>query len=105
LVDEGIARTVARVGNDLRKSGKLALTDRLLRIHFVSDDTQSRLAVERFRDYICSEVLAESLRTGTFDDYKERQKAEAEIDVRIKVNLIGDDEVDMQLIFEVQHKR
>jgi isoleucyl-tRNA synthetase len=105
LVDEGIARTVARVGNDLRKSGKLALTDRLLRIHFVSDDTQSRLAVERFRDYICSEVLAESLRTGTFDDYKERQKAEAEIDLRVKVNLVGDDEVDMQLIFEVQHKR
>ena len=107
LEEKGIARTVAHVGNELRKRRDFGHSDRLLCVHFVCDESDYRAAVERHREYICDELLAQDLQVGTFEEYKkqlEMREAHAEKDLIVRVNIKGYD-VPVSLLFDVQKLR
>lgn len=62
LIQEGFAREVVSKVQNARKSAGLAVENR---IHLsVSGDVELTQALEKFRDYIASEVLAEKLELG-----------------------------------------
>ncbi len=63
LVEEGIARELINRIQNLRKSSGLEVTDRINIVMSFSEAgfTAQRSAIEHFRDYICSQVLATSL--------------------------------------------
>ena len=59
LLQEGIARELINRIQNLRKSAGLEITDRI-RVEIERNDNVNA-AVENYRDYICSQVLAYSL--------------------------------------------
>ena len=65
LREEGIARELINRIQNLRKASGLEITDRInISIH---SQEEADKAIEHFRDYICSQVLAESLNITTED--------------------------------------
>jgi isoleucyl-tRNA synthetase len=58
LIAEGVAREVVRAVQDLRKAAGLAVEDR---IELWLGAGDHRVAIERHRDFIASEVLATSM--------------------------------------------
>ena len=63
LVEEGAAREVIRVVQDLRKSSGLAVEDRI-RLWINSTDENADRAVRQSRDFVKSEVLATEVHVG-----------------------------------------
>ena len=59
LIEEGIARELINRIQNLRKSSGLEVTDRIVII--IENKQPAATAVENFREYICSQVLATSL--------------------------------------------
>jgi isoleucyl-tRNA synthetase len=79
---EGYARELVNRIQKIRKDGGLELTDRIL----VKIQSQSRLnqAIARYKDYICAEILAESIET----DAGLREGTEVDLhDIRLIVHV------------------
>jgi len=62
LIDEGFAREVVNKVQNMRKSSGFEVTDRI-KIKLFADDPLAG-AVDRYREYICGETLADSLERG-----------------------------------------
>ena len=64
LIAEGLARDLVRNIQELRKTSGLAVSDRiLLDFEFGQKNDKTRLALEKFSDYIANETLAEMVPT------------------------------------------
>ncbi|MFX0064002.1 MAG: class I tRNA ligase family protein, partial [Candidatus Hermodarchaeota archaeon] len=62
LIQEGLARTVVRYIQDLRKKKDFNVTDKISVYFKTSDETISK-AIETFKDYISKEILATTFET------------------------------------------
>ncbi len=60
LVDEGLARELISKVQQMRKSKDFEMMDRI--VIYVNADADVKRAVEKFRDYICSETLADDIK-------------------------------------------
>jgi isoleucyl-tRNA synthetase len=77
LVREGVARTIVRIANDMRKLEGFRHEDRLKLLYIASDSDEIRASAEQYSDYICGEVLADALQTGSMEQYAGRFREEA----------------------------
>ena len=62
LIQEGLARTVVRYIQDLRKKKDFNVTDKISVYYQTTDDTTLK-AIKTFKDYICKETLATTFET------------------------------------------
>jgi isoleucyl-tRNA synthetase len=69
LLAEGLARDLVRVIQDRRKEIGCEFTDRI-EVGIVTESMTVQQAIEKFRDYIARETLAESLRLEALDGVK-----------------------------------
>ncbi len=64
LKREGMARDFVRQVQQLRKEANLEIQDRI-RIFYASDDQELQTAIAEWKDYICTETLADSIEKST----------------------------------------
>jgi isoleucyl-tRNA synthetase len=86
LKQEGIAREFINKIQNLRKESDFEVTDRI-KLAIVKHDLFN-VAVENFKEYICSQTLADSLELVDTIDSANAKEAEIDKDVSAQIEIV-----------------